>query len=55
MSRWSPNGKKILFPSAHAYGGGFGIGLATMSPDGNARRVNPAAERRSRCTIRQEQ
>jgi Tol biopolymer transport system component len=34
---WSPDGKKILFLSAHAEGGEFGIGLATMKPDGNAR------------------
>jgi Tol biopolymer transport system component len=34
---WSPDGKKILFLSAHAEGGEFGIGLATMNPDGSAR------------------
>jgi len=34
---WSPNGKKILFLSAHFEGGEFGIGLATMNPDGSAR------------------
>jgi Tol biopolymer transport system component len=34
---WSPNGKKILFLSAHAEGGKFGIGLAKMNPDGSAR------------------
>ena len=34
---WSPDGKKILFLSAHAEGGEFGIGLATMNPDGTAR------------------
>jgi Tol biopolymer transport system component len=33
---WSPNGKKILVRSAHAEGGEFGIGLATMNPDGSA-------------------
>jgi TolB protein len=31
---WSPDGKKILFLSAHAEGGEFGIALATMNPDG---------------------
>ena len=34
---WSPDGKKILFLSAHVEGGEFGIGLATMNPDGSAR------------------
>jgi len=34
---WSPNGKKILFLSAHVEDGEFGIGLATMNPDGSAR------------------
>jgi Tol biopolymer transport system component len=34
---WSPNGKKILLLSAHVEGGEFGIGLATMNPDGSAR------------------
>jgi Tol biopolymer transport system component len=34
---WSPDGTKILFLSAHAEGGKFGIGLATMNPDGSAR------------------
>ena len=34
---WSPDGTKILFLSAHAEGGEFGIGLATMNPDGSAR------------------
>jgi Tol biopolymer transport system component len=34
---WPPNGKKILFLSAHVEGGEFGIGLATMNPDGSAR------------------
>jgi len=34
---WSPNGKKILFLSAHVEGGGFGIGLAMMNPDGTDR------------------
>ena len=34
---WSPDGKKILFKSAHVEGGEFGIGLATMNPDGSAR------------------
>jgi Tol biopolymer transport system component len=33
---WSPDGTKILFLSAHAEGGKFGIGLATMNPDGSA-------------------
>ncbi len=33
---WSPDGKKILLLSAHAEGGKFGIGLATMNPDGSA-------------------
>ncbi len=34
---WSPDGTKILFLQAHAFEGGFGIGLATMHPDGSAR------------------
>ena len=34
---WSPDGKKILFLSAHVEGGEFGIGLATMNPDGTDR------------------
>jgi Tol biopolymer transport system component len=34
---WSPDGTKILFLSAHFEGGEFGIGLATMNPDGSAR------------------
>ena len=34
---WSPDGKKILFKSSHAEGGEFGIGLATMNPDGSDR------------------
>jgi Tol biopolymer transport system component len=34
---WSPDGKKILFLSAHEEGGEFGIGLATMNPDGTDR------------------
>src|SRR5919112_1712455 len=34
---WSPNGKKILFLSAHAEDGEFGIALATMKPDGTQR------------------
>jgi Tol biopolymer transport system component len=34
---WSPDGKKILFLQAREFGGGFGIGLATMHPDGSAR------------------
>ena len=34
---WSPNGKKILFLSAHAEDGEFGIALATMNPDGTQR------------------
>ena len=34
---WSPDGKKILFLSAHAEGGEFGIALATMNPDGTDR------------------
>ena len=34
---WSPNGKKILFLSAHEEGGEFGVGLATMNPDGTDR------------------
>jgi len=35
---WSPDGEKILFLSAHVEGGEFGIGLATMNPDGTDRR-----------------
>jgi Tol biopolymer transport system component len=34
---WSPNGKKILFWSAHVEDGEFGVGLATMNPDGSDR------------------
>jgi Tol biopolymer transport system component len=34
---WSPNGKKILFNSAHVEDGEFGISLATMNPDGTDR------------------
>lgn len=34
---WSPDGRKILFLQARAFSGGFGIGLATMNPDGSAR------------------
>ena len=34
---WSPDGKKILFWSAHVEGGEFGVGLATMNPDGTDR------------------
>jgi len=42
---WSPNGKKILFLSAHVEDGEFGIGLATMNPDGSARHfISPSAE-----------
>jgi Tol biopolymer transport system component len=40
---WSPDGKKILFLSAHVEGGEFGIGLATMNPDGSARQfISPS-------------
>ena len=35
---WSPDGKKILFVQGRAFDGGFRIGLATMKPDGTARR-----------------
>ena len=38
---WSPDGTKILFLSAHAEGGVFGIGLATMNPDGSAPTHHP--------------
>ena len=42
---WSPDGKKILFLSAHFEGGEFGIGLATMNPDGSARHfISPNPE-----------
>ena len=34
---WSPNGETILFLSAHFEGSEFGIGLATMNPDGTER------------------
>lgn len=34
---WSPNGEKILFLSAHVEEGEFGIGLATMNPNGTKR------------------
>ena len=34
---WSPNGKKILFWSSHVEDGEFGVGLATMNPDGTDR------------------
>ena len=44
---WSPDGTKILLLSAHAEGGVFGIGLATMNPDGSARQhitLNPGED-----------
>jgi Tol biopolymer transport system component len=34
---WSPDGTKILFLSAHAEDGEFGIALATMNTDGTER------------------
>jgi Tol biopolymer transport system component len=36
---WSPDGTKILFLSAHSFEGGFGIGPATMNPDGTGRHL----------------
>jgi Tol biopolymer transport system component len=44
---WSPDGTKILFRSGHVEGGEFGIGLATMNPDGSERHFispNPQEE-----------
>jgi Tol biopolymer transport system component len=34
---WFPYGTKILFLSAHSFESGFGIGPATMNPDGTDR------------------